>query len=95
MLREAVPKSHVIAVLINAENPDPDTKSDEAEVEIAARGVGQKIVVINASSERDFEPAFAYIAQQADALLVMAPVFLQPRLAAGCLGGTASDTCDL
>jgi putative tryptophan/tyrosine transport system substrate-binding protein len=131
VLREAVPKSRVIAVLINAENPDPETKSDEADVEIAARGVGQKIVVINASSERDFEPAFAYIAQQADALLVMAdpffsnrgpqlaalaerhripavhrstsgrsarhggPVFLQPRPAVGCLGGTASDTCDL
>ena len=46
VLREAVPKSHVIAVLINAENPDPDTKSDEAEVEIAARGVGQKLSLL-------------------------------------------------
>jgi putative tryptophan/tyrosine transport system substrate-binding protein len=85
VLREAVPKSHVIAVLTNAENPDPETKSDEAEVEIAARRVGQKIVVIDASSERDFEPAFEYIAQQADALLVMADPFFSnrgPQLAA-------------
>ena len=85
VLREAVPKSRVIAVLINAGNPDPGTKSDEAEVETAARGVGQQIVVINASSERDFEPAFASIAQQADALLVMADPFFAnraPQLAA-------------
>jgi putative tryptophan/tyrosine transport system substrate-binding protein len=40
VLREAVPKSRVIALLINAGNPDPDMKNDEAEVEIAARGGG-------------------------------------------------------
>jgi putative ABC transport system substrate-binding protein len=85
MLREAVPKSRVVAVLINAGNSDPEAKSDEAEVEIAARGVGQQIVIINVSSERDLEPAFASIAQKADALLVMADPFFAnrgPQLAA-------------
>jgi putative ABC transport system substrate-binding protein len=44
VLREAVPKSRVIAVLINARNSDPERKIDEEDVEIAARGVGQQIV---------------------------------------------------
>jgi putative ABC transport system substrate-binding protein len=37
------------------------------------------IVIVNVNSERDFEPAFASIAQQADALLVMADPFFANR----------------
>ena len=79
MLREAVPKASVIAVLVNAENPDPEAKSDATDVEKAAQAVGQQIVVVNASSERDFETAFASIAQQANAVLVMADPFFATR----------------
>jgi putative ABC transport system substrate-binding protein len=81
VLREAVPKAHVIAMLTNATNPDPETKSDAREVEIAARAIVQEIVTVNVNSERDFEPAFASIAQQADALLVMADPFFANRAA--------------
>ncbi len=79
VLREAVPKASVIAVLVNAENPDPEAKSDATDVEKAAQAVGQQIVVVNASSERDFETAFASIAQQANAVLVMADPFFATR----------------
>jgi ABC-type uncharacterized transport system substrate-binding protein len=80
VLREAVPKAHVIAMLTNAANPDPETKSDAREVEIATRAIGQEIVVVNVNSERDFDSAFASIARQADALIVMAdPVFATRR----------------
>ena len=74
-MHEAVPKAHVIALLKNAANPDPEGNSDLREVEIAARSIGLDIVIANVNSERDFEPAFASIAQQADALLVMADPF--------------------
>ncbi len=41
--------------------------------------MGLDIVIVNVNSERDFEPAFASIAQQADALLVMADPFFANR----------------
>src|SRR5262249_46224754 len=54
---------------------------DLAEVEAAARKAEQKLSVLNASSLRDFEPAFAAMSQQgAGALLVMSdPVFFAQR----------------
>ena len=79
VLHEAVRKAHVIALLKNAANPDPDGNSDVREVEIAARAIGLDIVIVNVNSERDFEPAFASIAQQADALLIMADPFFANR----------------
>jgi putative ABC transport system substrate-binding protein len=80
VLREAIPKARIIAMLTNAANPDPESKSDAMDVEIAARAIGQEIVIVNVSSERDFDSAFASIARQADALIVMAdPVFATRR----------------
>ena len=79
VLHEAVPKAQIIAMLTNAANPDPETKSDAREVEIAARAIGQEIVGVSVNSERDIEPAFASIARQANALIVMADPFFANR----------------
>jgi putative tryptophan/tyrosine transport system substrate-binding protein len=80
LLHEAIPKAHVIAMLTNAANPDPEFKSDARGVEIAARAIGQEIVGVSVNSERDIEPAFASIARQANALIVMAdPFFANQR----------------
>jgi ABC-type uncharacterized transport system substrate-binding protein len=77
LLREVVPGAKLIAVLVNPSNPDPETRADTNEVEAAARAVGQQISILNASSERDIELAFATMLQQgAGALLVMADPFL-------------------
>jgi putative tryptophan/tyrosine transport system substrate-binding protein len=77
LLRETVPNAKVIAVLVNPTNPSPGSADATKEVEAAARAVGQRISVLSASSERDFEPAFVTFAEQgAGALLVMAdPIF--------------------
>jgi putative tryptophan/tyrosine transport system substrate-binding protein len=77
LLRETVPNAKVIAVLVNPTNPSPGSAAATKEVEAAARAVGQRISVLSASSERDFEPAFVTFAEQgAGALLVMAdPIF--------------------
>ena len=79
VLHEAVPKAHVIALLKNVANPDPEANLDVREVQIAAQAMGLDIVIVNVNSERDFEAAFASIAQQADALLVMADPFFANR----------------
>jgi ABC transporter substrate binding protein len=82
LLRELIPNAKVIAVLANPSDPDPEAATDLKEVEIAARAVGQQLSVLNASSEHDFEPAFATISQQgAGALLVMADPFFNSQRA--------------
>jgi putative tryptophan/tyrosine transport system substrate-binding protein len=76
LLREAIPNAKLIAVLVNSSQPDPASRADAKEVEAAARALGQKISILNASSERDFEPAFdAMVREGAGALLVMADPF--------------------
>src|SRR5262249_48565059 len=61
LLRELVPAATLIAVLRNPASPDAEGQLSE--IEGAARTLGQQVEIIEASSERDFEPAFATIAQ--------------------------------
>jgi putative ABC transport system substrate-binding protein len=69
LLHELVPKATVIAFL-RAPN-HARSVAELPEVEAAARVVGQKIVVVNAASEREFDPAFAAIVRAgAGAILV-------------------------
>jgi len=69
LLRGLVPNAMVIGVLMNAKNPAEDIRGEQA----AARAIGQRIVVLDASSAAEIEQAFAAIARQrADALLVNA-----------------------
>jgi putative ABC transport system substrate-binding protein len=69
LLRGLVPNAMVIGVLMNPKNPAEDIRGEQA----AARAIGQRIVVLDASSAAEIEQAFAAIAsQRADALLVNA-----------------------
>jgi len=78
LLREMVPSAKLIAVMTNPNNRG--AQADRKDVEAAASAVGQRIVVLDASNDNDFEPAFAAIVQQrADALLVMADPFFNSR----------------
>jgi putative ABC transport system substrate-binding protein len=80
LLRELVPNAKVIAVLVNPTNAAAAAQSDRQDVDAAARAFGQQIVILNASTERDFDPAFAAMVQQgAGALLVMADPFFNTR----------------
>ena len=73
LLRELVPKATAIAMLINPNNPAEDNVRDE---QAAARAIGQRILVAEASTVREIEIAFAGIARQgADAVLVNADSF--------------------
>ncbi len=78
LLRELVPQAAIIAVLLNPTNPDADRQ--RRDIQAAAAAVGQQVRIFNASSEIDFETAFATLVQQrTDALLVGSDVFFTNR----------------
>jgi putative tryptophan/tyrosine transport system substrate-binding protein len=78
LLHKLVPNAAVIGLLMYTDNPhaEPERK----DVEEAGRTIGQQIVVVKASSERDFDAAFAtFVQQRAGGLLVGADPFLLSR----------------
>jgi len=79
LLLELVPQASVIGVLENPANPRTDPEITE--VRAAARGIGKKILVGNAISEREFDAAFASLVQgRVGALLVSGdPLFALRR----------------
>ena len=81
LLHELVPTSALIAMLVNPNNAHAKTQSRE--VQAAASAIHQQIVILNASTEREIETAFATLVQErAGALLVGADTFFtsQPAL---------------
>jgi putative ABC transport system substrate-binding protein len=69
LMRELVPTADVIAVLLNPDNPNLQTRLRD--VQEAARKVGQQILIINAGSESDIDMAFATIVQQQVGALIV------------------------
>ena len=66
---QAAPRVALIGLLVNPSNPnaEPDAK----EVEAAANGLGKKLFVVKATSDRELEAAFTTLAQErASALCV-------------------------
>jgi putative ABC transport system substrate-binding protein len=77
ILRELVPKVMLIAVLVDANNAEAEVQSKE--VQAAARTIGQEVLILSTSSERDFDAAFATAVQWAGALLVAGSPFFTSR----------------
>jgi ABC-type uncharacterized transport system substrate-binding protein len=78
LLRELVPHAAIIAVLVNPISPDADFQ--RRDIQAAATAIGQQLRIFNASTESDFDAAFAALVQQrADALLVGNDVFFTNR----------------
>jgi putative ABC transport system substrate-binding protein len=77
LLRQLMPKAGTIAYLMNPNNPNSELNN----VQAAARSLGQQILVLNATGDREIDTAFATIAQQrAVALLVASdPLFFDRR----------------
>jgi putative ABC transport system substrate-binding protein len=68
-LREVSPKTGVVGVLVHPLNPE--TKFQVPRAEMAARALGLQILILNASSENDFDTAFAALSrEQSPALLI-------------------------
>ena len=87
MLHELVPKAPMIAVLSDPNSPG--IESEVRDVEEAGRAIGRQILVVSASSEREFHAAFAKIVQAgAGGLLIGGgPFFLSQRRQLVALAG--------
>jgi putative ABC transport system substrate-binding protein len=80
LLRELLPHATTTAVLMNQNNPTTEIRLND--IQTAARSVGQEINILNASTSRDIDAAFAKLAQmRADALLVASDPFFFTRAA--------------
>jgi ABC-type uncharacterized transport system substrate-binding protein len=78
LLRELVPNARTIAVLVDTNYLG--SVSGLKDVEAAAHSLGQQIVVLNASNERDLDNASATLAQhRVDALLAVGAAFFLSR----------------
>ena len=79
LLHDLVPKAVRIAVLVNPANASA-TEPTLRELPEAARALGLQIAVLNASTSREIEAAFATMVRDgADALLVNADAFFGTR----------------
>ena len=69
LLRELVPTSALITMLVNPRNAQAETQSQETQK--AARVIGQQVLILSASTERELETVFAAVVKErASALLV-------------------------
>jgi putative tryptophan/tyrosine transport system substrate-binding protein len=79
LMRELLPNATVMALLVNPTNPslaEPFTRGIKA----AAGTLGLQVPVLEASSDRDFDGAFAALVQlRANALVIMPDVFFNTR----------------
>jgi putative tryptophan/tyrosine transport system substrate-binding protein len=77
LLRELVPRAARVAVLVNPSNLGERT---EKEVEAAARALGLQIQILNATSSREIDAAFAaLVRERVDALFVSPDGFFNGR----------------
>jgi putative ABC transport system substrate-binding protein len=78
LLHELVPTAIVMAVLINPTNPNAELQSRG--MQAAARAIGLQLHVLHASTERDFDTAFATLVQlRASALVIGVDAFFITR----------------
>src|SRR4029079_19241420 len=79
LVRELLPAITSTALLVNPSNPI-STESETKDMQTAARSLGMQLHVLRASSERDFDPVFASIAElRAGALVILTDAFLNSR----------------
>jgi len=78
LLHELVPTATIIAALVNPANPNSEAASRD--LQAAARSLGLQLHVLNASSERDFDAAFATLVQlRAGGLVILSEAFFNTR----------------
>jgi putative ABC transport system substrate-binding protein len=78
LLREVLPNANVIAAIVNPTFPSANSQTKE--LQTAANKLGQRIQIVNASSEHDLDAAFASMKElQVSAVLVGADPFFNSR----------------
>jgi putative ABC transport system substrate-binding protein len=75
LLRQLVPAATTIAMLVNPNTPE--TEAERRDLQAAAQAIGQQLIILDASTERDIETAIATFVQRgAGALLAGAGTFI-------------------
>ena len=75
LLRQLVPNATTIGVLVNPGSPE--TELERNDLRVAAQAIGQQLIILDVSNDRDIETAFATFMQRgAGALLVGSGPFL-------------------
>jgi putative tryptophan/tyrosine transport system substrate-binding protein len=78
LLREIAPSATSVGFLVNPNNPNADAEATDTLK--AARVLGRQVQVVNASSERDIDTAFATFVQlRVNAIIVSADAFFVDR----------------
>jgi putative ABC transport system substrate-binding protein len=79
LVRELVPSAKAIALLVNPKSPNADALARG--MQAAARTLGLTLILLRAGSERDFDAAFASLAEQrAGALVITTDAFFISRI---------------
>jgi ABC-type uncharacterized transport system substrate-binding protein len=75
LLRQLVPKATTIAMLMNPNSPN--FAAERSDAQAAAQAIGQQLVILDVSNDRDIETAFATLINRgAGALLIGSGTFL-------------------
>jgi len=69
LLRELVPQTAAISVLINPENPNAETERGQAQA--AASALGVEVHILSATKENEFDSAFVTLVQQRPSALLV------------------------
>ena len=79
LLRELVPNTAIIGVLLNPNSPAVELQLRD--IPDAARAIGQRIVILEANNDRDIDAAFATLVQRRIGALLVAgdPLFSNRR----------------
>jgi putative ABC transport system substrate-binding protein len=78
LLHEAIPTATTVAALVNPTNPNADTLSRS--LQDAARTLGLQLHVLNVSTDRDIDTAFATLVQlRVGGLVIASDVFIVTR----------------
>jgi putative tryptophan/tyrosine transport system substrate-binding protein len=75
LLRQLVPAAATIAMLVNPNTPE--TEAERRDLQATAQAIGQQVIILDVSSERDIETAFAtLVARGARALYAGTGTFM-------------------
>ena len=78
ILRDLVPSAKVIALLVNQSSSQGQRQKQD--IEKAAREVGQRLVILDGSTDQEIEVSYANLAKQnVDALIVGSDPFFDPK----------------
>ena len=78
LLHELIPQADVLAVLLNPKYPDAEVQ--QKDIQEATREIGQRTLILTATTDTEIDTAFATLAQQrVGALLVCADPFFDVR----------------